>query len=247
MKTIILAALFILLGLGLSGNAQAYTQVTLGHSGEPALQTILDTHVSGGTIQAYGDQSDEGHWHSAGLDINIYLLDGYRGDKGTLGIYSLTNGSIQTLTFSDFISLSLTSAGALSVNGVLVNADFGTTFGFFWADTTVPLTSYTDDGKNALNTGYGLNNTLALRYLVGDGLSVAVGGDTLQALGDDDWILAFEDRSRIGGGDGDFNDAVFYVENMVPAPEPGTLALMLGGGGLLAYVGLRRRPARRRD
>ena len=40
--------------------------------------------------------------------------------------------------------------------------------------------------------------------------TLAIGGTTAEASGDNDWILAFEDSPN---GDGDFNDLVVYIED----------------------------------
>jgi hypothetical protein len=249
MKAIVLGMSFFLLSLAVAGQARAY-EVTLGSSGEPSLQSILNSHIGGGTIDAFADQLATGIWHASGTPITVYSMAGYRGDSGVLGVFSLADGHQYNLAFNGLSStLFISAAGELIVNNVVVDSNFGNYFGFYWMDTQAGygLTSYTDDALNAPGQGYGPHNSLAVRYLVDEGLSLIAGqnlqGPTLQASGDNDWILAFEDRS-FPGGDHDFNDAVFYVENIVPAPEPGSLALLLGGGGLLAFVGLRRRCAK---
>lgn len=58
-------------------------------------------------------------------------------------------------------------------------------------------------------------------------------------------FVSFEDL--VGGGDRDFNDHMFSLNNVraVPAiPEPSTYALLLAGLGVVGFIGRQRRRAR---
>jgi PEP-CTERM motif len=210
---------------------------------EDDLQEVFDATVSGG-LNAVTDQSAAAIWVESEADINSYLITMLAGDSGTLGIYSYDTGVEHDL------SMNVTNkAGFDIINGTLVvdgessahsgiHAGFGERFGFYWKNTTNALTSYTEDSKNT-GLGYGAaDNILALTYQISDGTDVTLdrgnlGLDTVTAGNNDDWILAFEDVAANNGGDGDFQDAVFFIEDMV-VPAPATLALM--GLGLLGMA-----------
>lgn len=189
-------------------------------------------------------QSNAALWTTAkDGDVDSYLIDKYRGDNGTLGIYSANTGATYDFTFgaSNSFGFSINDAGALWFGNTEMDSNFGQVFGFYWKNTSTPLMSYTEDSKNTGN-GYGSDkNILALAYLVPTGTDVTTKsfGQTTYTASGNDWILAFEDR-RLGVGDGDFNDAVFYIEDMKAAtPEPGTMILL--GAGLAGLAVLRKK------
>ncbi|MDM8557013.1 PEP-CTERM sorting domain-containing protein [Desulfococcaceae bacterium HSG7] len=228
----------------MGGTAMA---VTLGDNGfEDNLQEVFDDFITTGSINAQDDQAVDqsgagiGAWNMSEGAIDAYLITMLRGDSGVLGIYSTSTGAgydLQTTGLETETSFGINDSDALYINGSLADSSFGDAFGFYWKNTSTPLMSYTEDYKNATGTGYGDDNTLGISYLVPDGYEVKtqlMGSTTVDAKSNNDWILAFEDRA---GGDGDFNDAVFYIEDMEPVPEPSTVILL--GLGLLGLVGFK--------
>lgn len=197
-------------------------------TGEDSLQTILNANFDS-SIDAISDQTSYAAWKPAEGDVDAYLVRLVSpSGNGTLGIYSLATGAeynllstSATATHADF---RINSSGSIRINDGSWIAGFGRNFGFFWKDNN--LKSYTEDAKNG-------DTALALTYFVASdtnltGILGSELGDGAKASGNNDWVLAF-DNFKLGINDFDYNDAVFYIEDMNPVPEPGTI-LLLGGG-----------------
>ena len=224
-KQILKSALIAVAGVGLmAGWAMALPfndrPITLGTSTEPSLQTILSNdatngRLTSGSIDVYNDQSSAAIWNPTDGGSNAYAITGFAGWASNLGIYSYATGQEVTFAFTattqratiDFIGANLLVSDA---NGTDIGYNnFGQTFGFYIEvndpNQQLPVKYYTEDDKNG-------GTAMALAYNLLNGTAVKLGsGSIFTSAGNDDWILAWED----GGGDNDFNDKVYLIEDQI--------------------------------
>ena len=194
-------------------------------------------------------------WTLDEANVSAYKIVGISSVPGALGVYSYADPYKKAYLNFDGgeSSFSIDADGTMKVHFGDEIDNFGQQFGFFWE--TNGGTFYTEDEKNR-------GAAMSLSYLMSDGTNVDLTDDTLQDLkdayasndytflgglnrvitaqGDNDWILGFED-----GTDGDFQDAVFYVEDMKPVPEPATMLLL--GTGLLGIAAFGRKKLMKRS
>jgi hypothetical protein len=203
------------------------------------LQSILNGAIkttSPNHLNAITDQSNVANWRLADSNSSISYLVSVAATTSTtashFGIYSAETGLTYDLlnsTFKTQRGFSISDAGALSISDVEVDANFGTVFGFYFGSGP-NLKVFTEDSKNG-------GNIDSLVYSILDGTifsSKLIG----TATDGDDWIMAFRSNPT-----GNFTDGVYFVKDLSPVPEPGTM-MLLGAGFLgLAIYGKRRKNA----
>lgn len=186
---------------------------------ETPLQTIINSSVSGITIDVNANQVVSDAYWTAGTSPAAYMLieiAGYAG-QNTFGIYQQGSPANKQEIFAGSVS---GPSGPVSI----VVPTTWSSFGFYMSNPNVGFTWYSDD---SLNAGGALDHFAFFQGTAGAMLS----GKTFDA---NDYIIAIEDLNL---GDKDYNDMVVLVQNVNAVPEGGaTLALLGLAATALAFV-----------
>lgn len=185
---------------------------------ETPLQSILDSNVSGTSINVNTDQVINDSYWTAGVNPAAYLvieIAGYAGDNA-FGIYQNGDPANKQQVFA---------GSASGPSGPVTIAVPWSSFGFYLENTNVGFTWYSDPTLNG-----GGDHFVTFEGATGATLSGA-------AFGVNDYVLGIEDLNL---GDQDYNDMVVLVQNVNTVPDGGSTIALLGLG-LCGFSFLRRR------
>jgi hypothetical protein len=112
-------------------------------------------------------------------------------------------------------------------------ANFGNVFGYY-LERGDGTTFYTENSRNQGSYQQ------AVVYQGNNQTQLKLAGKSAGTFTPDEYIVAFEDLTRAGSTDSDFNDMVVMVESVKPVPEPATLAGLGLVAGALGLKGRRK-------
>jgi hypothetical protein len=179
---------------------------------ETSLQSILDTRVTGTSIDVNANQVAGDSYWIAETNPAAYLvieLAGYASNN-SFGLYEAGTPSNKMQVFAG-------SDSGMSGQVTIVLPLSWTAFGFYMENTSAGFTWYSDA---ALNAGGGSDHFVAYQGAAGATLS----GASFDA---NDFVLAIEDLNL---GDQDYNDMVVLVQNVKSVPDGGLTVAFLGFG-----------------